>query len=99
MSRTHALKFLILQTLNKDKSQITRDLHTEIAKSLTIVTKNGKMSALWQSKGTNKEITIDDKKFNFYIKSEFDQTSDNKQIDINESNAKDLVSKIIKLSL
>ena len=34
-----------------------------------------------------------------YIKSEFNQTSDNKQIDINESNARDLVLKIIKLSL
>ena len=99
MSRIHALKFLILQTLNKNKSQISGDLHIEIAKSLSITQKKECLVVAWISKGKNKEIVIDDKKFNFYIKSEFDQTSDNKQIDINESNARDLISKIIKLSL
>ena len=42
---------------------------------------------------------VDEKKFNFYIKSEFDQPTDNKQIDVNENKAKDLVLEIIKQSL
>ena len=99
MSRIHALKFLILQTLNKNKSQISGDLHIEIAKSLSITSKKECLIVTWMSKGNNKEITIDNSKFNFYKKSEFDQTSNNKQIDVNESNARDLVLKIIKLSL
>ena len=99
MSRIHALKFLVLQTLYKNKSQISDDHHAEIAKSLNIDQKKECLIVAWLSKGKNKEIVIDNKKFNFYIKSEFNQTSDNKQIDINESNARDLISKIIKLSL
>ena len=99
MSRIHALKFLVLQTLNKHKSQLSSDHHIEIAKSLSITQKKESLIVTWISKRKNKEIVIDDKKFSFYIKSEFDQTSDNKQIDINESNARDLVLKIIKLSL
>ena len=42
---------------------------------------------------------VDEKKFNFYIKSEFDQSTDDKQLDVNESNAKTLVLEIIKKSL
>ena len=99
MSRIHALKFLVLQTLYKNKSQISGDLHAEIAKSLIITQEQESLVVTWISKSKNKKIVIDNKKFNFYIKSEFDQTSNNKQIDINESNAEDLVSKIIKLSL
>ena len=99
MSRIHALKFLVLQTLYKNKSQIPGDLHGEIAKSLIITQKEESLVVAWISKSKNQKIVIDNKKFNFYIKSEFDQTSNNKQIDINESNAEDLVSKIIKLSL
>ena len=57
------------------------------------------MFLTWLSKGKNKEIMVDEKKFNFYIKSEFDQLTDDKLLDVNESSARDLVSKIIKLSL
>ena len=39
MSRIHALKFLVLQILNKNKSQISDILHAEIAKSLSITQK------------------------------------------------------------
>ena len=99
MSRIHALKFLVLQALNKNKSNISVGLHNEIAKSLKIITKKESLIVTWISKEKIKEIEIDDKKFNFYIKSEFDQTSNNKQIDTNESNAKELVLKIIQLSL
>ena len=58
MSRIHALKFLILQTLNKNKSQISGDLHIEIAKSLCITSKKECLIVTWMSKGNNKEITI-----------------------------------------
>ena len=81
------------------KSNISVGLHNEIAKSLKIITKKESLIVTWISKEKIKEIEIDDKKFYFYIKSEFDQTSNNKQIDTNESNAKELVLKIIQLSL
>ena len=64
MSRIHALKFLILQTLNKNKSQISGDLHIEIAKSLSITSKKECLIVAWVSKGNNKEITIDVEKPN-----------------------------------
>ena len=58
MSRIHALKFLVLQTLNKNKSQISGDLHIEIAKSLSITSKKECLIVTWMSNGNNKEITI-----------------------------------------
>ena len=99
MSRTHAFKFLILHTLSKNKSKISDDLHLEISRSLNIRQENDSMFLTWLSKGKNKEIMVDEKKFNFYIKSEFGQSTDNKQIDTNDNNAKDLVLEIIKQSL
>ncbi len=99
MSRAHAFKFLILHTLSKNKSKIPDDLHLEISRSLNIRQENDSMFLTWSSKSKNKEIMVDEKKFNFYIKSEFDQSTDDKQLDVNESNASDLVSKIITLSL
>ena len=99
MSRTHAFKFLILHTLSKNKSKIPDDLHHEISRSLNIRQENGSMFLTWLSKGKNKEIMVDEKKFNFYIKSEFDQSTDDKQVDVNENNAKNLVLEIIKQSL
>ena len=99
MSRTHAFKFLILHTLSKNKSKIPDDLHLEISTSLNIRQENDSMFLTWLSKGENKEIMVDEKKFNFYIKSEFDQSTDDKQLDVNENNAKTLVLEIIKKSL
>ncbi|MBT59757.1 MAG: hypothetical protein CL393_09580 [Acidiferrobacteraceae bacterium] len=99
MSRVHAFKFLILHTLSKNKSKISSDLYLEIARSLNTRQENERMFLTWLSKGKNKEIMVDEKKFNFYIKSEFDQPTDNKQIDVNENKAKDLVLEIIKQSL
>ena len=99
MSRVHAFKFLILHTLSKNKSKISSDLYLEIARSLNTRQENERMFLTWLSKGKNKEIMVDEKKFNFYIKSEFDQPTDNKQIDSNENKAKDLVLEIIKQSL
>ena len=98
MSRQQALTFLILQTLNKNKTKIPNDLHIEIAKSLKIIQKKERSYITWLSHGKNNEIVINDKKFSFYIKSEFDQASDDNQIDINENNARELVLEIIKLS-
>ena len=83
MSRVHAFKFLILHTLSKNKSKISGDLHFEISRSLNIRQENECMFLTWLSKGKNKEIAVDEKKFNFYIKSEFDQSTDKKQIDTN----------------
>ena len=99
MSRVHALKFLILQTLNKNKSKISESLHIEIAKSLNINQKNESLILSWRANSVEKNIIADEKKFNFYIRSEFDQKSNTKQIDDNEINAQDLILKIIKLSL
>ena len=99
MSRVHALKFLILQTLNKNKSKISESLHIEIAKSLNINQKNESLILSWKANSVEKNIIADEKKFNFYIRSEFDQKSNTKQIDDNEINAQDLILKIIKLSL
>ena len=99
MSRIHALKFLVLQTLNKNKSKISSSLHNEIAKSLKISFTNEKLHINWNANTVAKNIVIDENKFHFYIKSEFNQTSDSKQIDVNESNAKDLVLEVIKQSL
>ena len=99
MSRAHAFKFLILHTLSKNKSKIPDDLHVEISRSLNIRQENDSIFLTWLSKGKNREIMVDEKKFNFYIKSEFDQSTDKKQIDTNENNAKDLVLEIIKQSL
>ena len=99
MSREHAFKFLILHTLSKNKSKIPADLHLEISRSLNIRQENDSMFLTWLSKGKNKEIMVDEKKFNFYIKSEFDQSTDDKQLDVNENNAKTLVLEIIKKSL
>ena len=99
MSRTHAFKFLILHTLSKNKSKIPDDLHHEISRSLNIRQENDSMCLTWLSKGKNKEIMVDEKKFNFYVKSEFDQSTDDKQVDVNENNAKNLVLEIIKQSL
>ena len=99
MSRINALKFLLLQTLNKNKSKINHSLHEEIARSLNIDLKKECFILTWLSNGKSKEITIDEKKFNFYIKSEFEQSSNEKQIDLNESNAHGIVTEIIRFSL
>ena len=37
MSKIHALKFLILQTLSKNKSKLKNSLHSEIANSLKVI--------------------------------------------------------------
>ena len=99
MSRIHALKFLVLQTLNKNKSLISEDLHIEIAKSIDVKQENDTLVIFWMAKSKNNKIIVDEKKFNFYIKSEFEQKSDIEQIENNEVNAKSLVQKIIEKSL
>ena len=98
MSRVQALKFLVLQTLNKNKSKLSGNLHSEIAKSLQIMIIEDQLVVQWLSKGKKMKEVINNQTFNFYIKSEFEQASDVSQIEKNESNARDLVLKIIKLS-
>ena len=98
MSRVQALKFLVLQTLNKNKSKLSGNLHNEIAKSLQIMITEDQLVVQWLSKGKKMKEVISNQTFNFYIKSEFEQASDVSQIEKNESNARDLVLKIIKLS-
>tara|TARA_Y100000590_G_scaffold8025_1_gene10125 strand:- start:16701 stop:17000 length:300 start_codon:yes stop_codon:yes gene_type:complete len=99
MSRINALKFLVLQTLNKNKSLISKEIHIEIAKSLDIKLENNSYLVSWVAKGKKSKFSVDEKKFNFYIKSEFEQKSDIDQIETNEKNAKDLILKIVELSL
>ena len=99
MSRIHALKFLVLQTLNRNKSLISKELHVEIAQSIDIKQENTSLIVLWIANGKNNKIIVDEEKFNFYIKSEFDQKSNIDQIDNNETNAKNLILEIVKKSL
>jgi len=99
MSRVHALKFLLLQKLNKNKSKISENLHIEIAKSLNVKQKSESLILSWKANSVEKNIFTDEKKFNFYRRSEFDQKSNLKQIDDNEINAQNLILEIIKLSL
>ena len=68
-------------------------------KSRNINQKNESLILSWKANSVEKNIIADEKKFNFYIRSEFDQKSNTKQIDDNEINAQDLILKIIKLSL
>jgi len=95
----HALKFLVLQTLNKNKSKISESLHIEIAKSLNVKQKSESLILSWKANSVEKNIFVDEKKFNFYKRSEFDQKSNLRQIDDNEINAQNLILEIIKLSL
>ena len=84
MSRLNALKFLILQTLNKNKSKINNNIHKEIANSLNIRTEKEFFVINWFIQDKKKEIFINESKFSFYVKSEFDQVYDREQIDKNE---------------
>ena len=99
MSRLNALKFLILQTLNKNKSKININTHKEIANSLNIKIEKEFFVINWFLRGEKKEISINERKFSFYVKSEFDQVYDREQIDKNEINANEITLKIISKSL
>ena len=99
MSKVYALKFLILQTLSKNKSKLKDNLHSEIANSLKVIKKDETLKIVWSINQNKKEVLVDQNKFNFYIKSEFNEVSNTAQIDDNESNASELVSKIIESSL
>lgn len=99
MSRLNALKFLILQTLNKNKSKINNNIHKEIANSLNIRTEKEFFVINWFIQDKKKEIFINESKFSFYVKSEFDQVYDREQIDKNEINANEITQKIISKSL
>ena len=99
MSRINSLKFLILQRLSKNKAQISEHIHKEIAYSLKIILKNNYFILQWEVDQKKFEINIDEKKFNFYIKSEFEQSSRREQIDENEINAEKLAFEIIHKSI
>lgn len=99
MSRLNALKFLILQTLNKNKSKINNNIHKEIANSLNIKIEKEFFVINWFIQDKKKEIFINESKFSFYVKSEFDQVYDREQIDKNEINANEITQKIISKSL
>ena len=98
MSKIHALKFLILQTLSKNKSKLKNSLHSEIANSLKVIKNDETLNISWSANNKNKEILIDKNEFNFYVKSEFNESSNVDQINDNEDNAFNLVSKIIEIS-
>ena len=99
MSKTNALKFLILQKLNKNKSKIDSNIHKEIAYSLNVQIINENYKITWKTKENNYEINVKESEYSFYIKSEFEQNTDKNQIDKNELNANNLVLKIIEKSI
>ena len=99
MSKIYALRFLILQTLSKNKSKLKDNLHSEIANSLKVIKNDETLKISWSVNKKIKEILIDQNEFNFYVRSEFNETSNIDQINDNENNAFKLISKIIKSSL
>ena len=58
MSKILALKFLILQTLSKNKSKIKSDLHAEIAKSLNVTKTDESLNITWIANKKNKDISF-----------------------------------------
>ena len=99
MSKILALRFLILQTLNKNKSKLRNELFVEIAKSLKIEKENEQISIKWLTNGVEKQIPVEKKIFDFYQKSEFKDESNVNLIDQNELSAKNIVNEVIKKSL
>ena len=99
MSKILALRFLILQTLNKNKSKLRNELFVEIAKSLKVEKENEQISIKWLTNGVEKQIPVEKKIFDFYQKSEFKDESNVNLIDQNELSAKNIVNEVIKKSL
>jgi len=99
MSKILALRFLILQSLNKNKSKLRNELFVEIAKSLKVEKENEQISIKWLTNGVEKQIPVEKKIFDFYQKSEFKDESNVNLIDQNELSAKNIVNEVIKKSL
>tara|TARA_B100000315_G_C14531991_1_gene566639 strand:- start:940 stop:1242 length:303 start_codon:yes stop_codon:yes gene_type:complete len=99
MSKILALRFLILQSLNKNKSKLRDELFVEIAKSLKVEKENEQISIKWFTNGVEKQIPVEKKNFDFYQKSEFKDESNVNLIDQNELSAKNIVNEVIKKSL
>ena len=99
MSRLNSLKFLLLHKLNKNSSKMSKDIHKEIAYSLDVTLNDKRFNIVWQIGEKNFKIQVIESDFKFYIKSEFEQTSNRNQIVNNENNAEKLVSEIIKKSI
>ena len=99
MSRLNSLRFILLQRLSKNKSKISEHVHKEIAYSLKITLNNNNFKLYWEVDQKKFETFIEEKKFNFYVKSEFNQTSRRDQIDENEINAEKIVIDIINKSI
>jgi len=99
MSKILALRFLILQSLNKNKSKLRNELFVEIAKSLKVEKENEQISIKWFTNGVEKQIPVEKKNFDFYQKSEFKDESNVNLIDQNELSAKNIVNEVIKKSL
>ena len=99
MSKPEALKFLLLQKIAKFKEKIKSNNHSEIAHSLSIIIKDGKYSISWKSKGTKKDIDVNEVDFIFYTRSDTPNNSTNiKQVNINEQKGSEIALKIIELS-
>ena len=99
MSKILALRFLILQSLNKNKSKLRNELFVKIAKSLKVEKENEQISIKWLTNGVEKQIPVEKKIFDFYQKSEFKDESNVNLIDQNELSAKNIVNEVIKKSL
>ena len=99
MSKILALRFLILQSLNKNKSKLRNELFVEIAKSLKVEKENEQISIKWLTNGVEKQKPVEKKIFDFYQKSEFKDESNVNLIDQNELSAKNIVNEVIKKSL
>ena len=99
MSRLNSLKFLLLHKLSKNSSKINKEIHAQIAYSLNISIIDEKFCIKWKVENKNLEIHVDESDFKFYVKSEFDQSSNRNQVDNNERNADKLVLDIIGKSI
>ena len=99
MSKPEALKFLLLQKLAKFKEKIKDNNHSEIAHSLSIIIKDGKYSISWKSNENKKKIEVNEVDFIFYTRSDTPNNSTNiKQLNVNEQKGSDIAHKIIELS-
>ena len=95
MSKLNSLKFLLLQKLNEHKSLINEEIHKEIAYSLEVKMRNDLYIINWKANNIINEISSPQSNFNFYKKSEYNETPDTNQITNNNSEGTKLILEII----
>tara|TARA_A100001015_G_C14403540_1_gene486405 strand:- start:58 stop:366 length:309 start_codon:yes stop_codon:yes gene_type:complete len=99
MSKTKALKFLILQGLSSNSNKINHKTHREIATTIDVSIKENFYSIKWEIKSKAHILNVDCNNFKFYNKSEFYDSTDEHQIKNNEFNGNKLSLEIIEKSI